>query len=448
MDQYNLDELFQFVEEHKYRLLRSRLAEMNEADIAEFMEELDRNQGMLIFRMLPKDQAADVFAFLEPDVQEHIINSINDAEVSKIVEDLFVDDAVDMLEELPATVVKRVMRAATPETRKLINQFLQYPENSAGSIMTAEYIGLKKYMNVEQAFAYIRAHGVDKETIYTCFVTDGQRRLEGVVTTKDLLMNPYETKIQDIMDENIIKTVTTEDQEEVVELFNKYDLICLPVVDHEDRLVGIVTVDDIVDVMEEEATEDIEKMAAMLPSDKPYLKTGIFELAKNRIVWLTVLMLSSMITGSILTYYEAAFAALPLLVSFVPMLTGTGGNAGSQSSTTIIRAMTIGDVKPMDILKVIWKEIRVAVVVGIILAGLNFVRLMLQYPGETLVCVTVVVSLMLTIILAKTIGCTLPILAQLLHLDPAIMAAPLISTIVDACSLIVYFQIACHLLSI
>ena len=448
MDQYNLDELFQFVEEHKYRLLRSRLAEMNEADIAEFMEELDRNQGMLIFRMLPKDQAADVFAFLEPDVQEHIINSINDAEVSKIVEDLFVDDAVDMLEELPATVVKRVMRAATPATRKLINQFLQYPENSAGSIMTAEYIGLKKYMNVEQAFAYIRAHGVDKETIYTCFVTDGQRRLEGVVTIKDLLMNPYETKIQDIMDENIIKTVTTEDQEEVVELFNKYDLICLPVVDHEDRLVGIVTVDDIVDVMEEEATEDIEKMAAMLPSDKPYLKTGIFELAKNRIVWLTVLMLSSMITGSILTYYEAAFAALPLLVSFVPMLTGTGGNAGSQSSTTIIRAMTIGDVKPMDILKVIWKEIRVAVVVGIILAGLNFVRLMLQYPGETLVCVTVVVSLMLTIILAKTIGCTLPILAQLLHLDPAIMAAPLISTIVDACSLIVYFQIACHLLSI
>ena len=448
MDQYNLDELFQFVEEHKYRLLRSRLAEMNEADIAEFMEELDRNQGMLIFRMLPKDQAADVFAFLEPDVQEHIINSINDAEVSKIVEDLFVDDAVDMLEELPATVVKRVMRAATPETRKLINQFLQYPENSAGSIMTAEYIGLKKYMNVEQAFAYIRAHGVDKETIYTCFVTDGQRRLEGVVTIKDLLMNPYETKIQDIMDENIIKTVTTEDQEEVVELFNKYDLICLPVVDHEDRLVGIVTVDDIVDVMEEEATEDIEKMAAMLPSDKPYLKTGIFELAKNRIVWLTVLMLSSMITGSILTYYEAAFAALPLLVSFVPMLTGTGGNAGSQSSTTIIRAMTIGDVKPMDILKVIWKEIRVAVVVGIILAGLNFVRLMLQYPGETLVCVTVVVSLMLTIILAKSIGCTLPILAQLLHLDPAIMAAPLISTIVDACSLIVYFQIACNLLSI
>ena len=234
----------------------------------------------------------------------------------KIIEDLFVDDAVDMLEELPATVVKRVMRTAGPETRSLINQFLQYPENSAGSIMTAEYIGLKKYMNVEQAFAYIRAHGVDKETIYTCFVTDGQRRLEGVVTIKDLLMNPYEMKIQDIMDENVIKAVTTEDQEEVVDLFNKYDLMCLPVVDHEDRLVGIVTVDDVVDVMEEEATEDIEKMAAMLPSDKPYLKTGILELARNRIVWLTVLMLSSMITGSILTYYEAAFAALTIAGKF------------------------------------------------------------------------------------------------------------------------------------
>ena len=447
-ENFDMEELLQYVEERKFRLLRSRLAEMNEADIAEFMEDLDDNKKVLIFRMLPKDQAADAFAFLEPDIQQHIINSITDAEVSKIIEDLFVDDAVDMLEELPATVVKRVMRTAGTETRQLINQFLQYPENSAGSIMTAEYIGLKKYMNVEQAFAYIRAHGVDKETIYTCFVTDGQRRLEGVVTIKDLLMNPYEMKIQDIMDENVIKAVTTEDQEEVVDLFNKYDLMCLPVVDHEERLVGIVTVDDVVDVMEEEATEDIEKMAAMLPSDKPYLKTGIFELAKNRIVWLTVLMISSMITGSILTYYEAAFAALPLLVSFVPMLTGTGGNAGSQSSTTIIRAMTIGDVEPRDILRIVWKEIRVAVVVGVILAGLNFIRLMLQYPGETLVCVTVVVSLMLTIILAKTIGCTLPILAQLLHLDPAIMAAPLISTIVDACSLIVYFQIACRLLAI
>ena len=448
MENYNIEELLQHVEEHRFRALRTQLSEMNEADIAEFMEELDNNRKVLIFRMLPKELATDVFACLEPDIQEHIINSISDAEIQKIVEDLFVDDAVDMLEELPATVVKRVMRTTTPETRKLINQFLQYPDNSAGSIMTAEYIGLKKYMNVEQAFAYIRAHGVDKETIYTCFVMDGERHLEGVVTIKDLLMNPYETKIQEIMDTNIIKTITTEDQEEVIDLCNKYDLLCLPVVDHEERLVGIVTVDDVVDVMEEEATEDFEKMAAMLPSDKPYLKTSILELAKNRIVWLTVLMLSSMITGSILTYYEEAFAALPLLVSFVPMLTGTGGNAGSQSSTMIIRCMAIGEVEPRDTLRVIWKEIRVALVVGVILGALNYLRLMLMYPGQPVLCLTVVLSLYVTVIMAKGIGCTLPIAAKLLNLDPAIMAAPLISTIVDACSLIIYFRIACNLLKI
>ncbi|MBS6396037.1 MAG: magnesium transporter [Clostridiales bacterium] len=448
MENYDLEQLLQYVEERQFRLLRTELADMNEADIAEFMAEVEDSKKVLIFRMLPKGLATDVFAFLDPDIQEHIINSITDAEIHKIIEDLFVDDAVDMLEELPATVVKRVMRTAAPETRKLINQFLQYPEDSAGSIMTAEYIGLKKYMNVEQAFAYIRAHGVDKETIYTCFVMDGERHLEGVVTIKDLLMNPYETKIQEIMDTNIIKTVTTEAQEEVVDLFSKYDLLCLPVVDHEERLVGIVTVDDIVDVMEEEATEDFEKMAAMLPSDKPYLKTGILELSKNRIVWLTVLMLSSMITGSILTHYEEAFAALPLLVSFVPMLTGTGGNAGSQSSTMIIRCMAIGEVEPKDILKVIWKEVRVALVVGLILGLLNFVRLILMYPGQLMMCLTVVISLYITVIMAKSIGCTLPIMAKLLKLDPAIMAAPLISTIVDACSLIIYFRIACNLLNL
>lgn len=448
MEQNDVSELQNYLDGHRFRELRSRLMKMNEADIAEFLEELDHNQKVLIFRMLPKELATDVFAFLEADDQEDIINGITDAEIQNIIEDLFVDDAVDMLEELPATVVKRVMRMATPETRTLINQFLQYPENSAGSIMTAEYIGLKKYMNVEQSFSYIRAHGVDKETIYTCFVMDGERHLEGVVTIRDLLMNPYETKIQDIMDINFIKAVTTDDQEEVMDLFNKYDLICLPVVDHENRLVGIVTVDDVVDVMEEEATEDFEKMAAMLPSDKPYLKTGIFELAKNRIAWLTVLMVSSMITGGILTYYEEAFAVLPLLVSFVPMLTGTGGNAGSQSSTMIIRCMAIGEVEPSDILKVIWKEVRVALVVGFLLAALNFVRLMIMYPGQIMVCLTVVISLYITVIMAKSIGCTLPIIAKLLKLDPAIMAAPLISTIVDACSLIVYFRIACNLLNI
>ena len=448
MEQNDVSELQNYLDGHRFRELRSRLMKMNEADIAEFLEELEHNQKVLIFRMLPKELATDVFAFLEADDQEDIINGITDAEIQNIIEDLFVDDAVDMLEELPATVVKRVMRMATPETMTLINQFLQYPENSAGSIMTAEYIGLKKYMNVEQSFSYIRAHGVVKETIYNCFVMDGERHLEGVVPIRDLLMNPYETKIQDIMDINFIKAVTTDDQEEVMDLFNKYDLICLPVVEHENRLVGIVTVDDVVDVMEEEATEDFEKMAAMLPSDKPYLKTGIFELAKNRIVWLTVLMVSSMITGGILTYYEEAFAVLPLLVSFVPMLTGTGGNAGSQSSTMIIRCMAIGEVEPSDILKVIWKEVRVALVVGFLLAALNFLRLMIMYPGQIMICLTVVISLYITVIMAKSIGCTLPIIAKLLKLDPAIMAAPLIATIVEACSLIVYFRIACYLLNI
>ena len=446
MEQNDVSELQNYLDGHRFRELRSRLMKMNEADIAEFLEELDHNQKVLIFRMLPKELATDVFAFLEADDQEDIINGITDAEIQNIIEDLFVDDAVDMLEELPATVVKRVMRMATPETRTLINQFLQYPENSAGSIMTAEYIGLKKYMNVEQSFSYIRAHGVDKETIYTCFVMDGERHLEGVVTIRDLLMNPYETKIQDIMDINFIKAVTTDDQEEVMDLFNKYDLICLPVVDHENRLVGIVTVDDVVDVMEEEATEDFEKMAAMLPSDKPYLKTGIFELAKNRIVWLTVLMVSSMITGGILTYYEEAFAVLPLLVSFVPMLTGTGGNAGSQSSTMIIRCMAIGEVEPSDILKVIWKEVRVGILCGIALGAVNFARLFFFDSVSIAVNIAVSVTMAVVVVVAKAIGCTLPMLAKRVGFDPAIMAGPLITTVVDAVSLLIYFNIAAVLL--
>lgn len=446
--EWEIEELLELTENKKFRKLKEILTEMNEMDVAGFMEELNSEKTVVVFRMLPKEQATDVFACLSIEKQEHIINSITDSEIKYIIEDLFVDDAVDMLEELPAIVVKRVLRNANPKTRDLINQFLKYPENSAGSIMTAEYIGLKKYMTVEEAFAYIRKNGVDKETIYTCYVTDNTRRLEGVVTVKELLMSPYETRLEDIMDDHVIKVVTTEDQEAVAETFTKYDLLSLPVVDHEDRLVGIVTVDDAVDVMQQEATEDIEKMAAMLPSEKPYLKAGVFSLAKNRIMWLLVLMFSSMITGGILAKYEAAFAALPLLVTFIPMLTGTGGNAGSQSSTLIIRGLTTGEVKPGDILKVLWKEVRVGVIVGAILGLVNFVRLVLMYPGNTMICLTVVLSLFATIIMAKSIGCMLPIAASKLKLDPAIMAAPLISTIIDAFSLIVYFQIACHLLGV
>jgi len=444
-DQELLEEL---LNSRQFRKLRETMAEMNEVDIAEFIEVLDMEKKVLVYRMLPKELAADVFSFLEVEDQEHIINSITDYELGKIVEDLYVDDAVDMLEELPAIVVRRVLQNAAPETRALINQFLQYPENSAGSIMTAEYIGLKRNMTVEQAFAYIRANGVDKETIYTCFVTDSKRRLQGVVTVKDLLMNPYSTVIRDIMDENVICAVTTEDQEDVVETFNKYDLLCLPVVDHEERLVGIVTVDDVVEVMEQEATEDFEKMAAMLPSEKPYLKMSVLELAKNRIPWLLLLMFTSLLTGAILVSYENALQVVPLLVSFVPMLMDTSGNCGNQSSTMIIRGMAVGDIELRDVPRVVWKEFRVGILCGIVLAAANFVRLMIQYPGQIMMSLVVVLSLVMTVILAKTIGCTLPMLAKKLNLDPAIMAAPLITTIVDACSLLIYFRIACAFLKI
>jgi magnesium transporter len=443
-----LKDLMELLEQKKLRALKDALIELNEMDIAAFIEELDSEKTVVVYRMLPKELASDVFACLTVEKQQHIINSITDSELSLIVNDLFVDDAVDMLEELPANVVKRVLKNSTADTRKLINQFLKYPENSAGSIMTAEYVGLKKTMTVEEAFAYIRKHGVDKETIYTCYVMDARRSLEGVVTVKDLLMNPYEEIIGNIMDTHVIKAVTTDDQEEVAESFRKYDLLSLPVVDHENKLVGIVTVDDVVDVMEEEATEDFEKMAAMLPSEKPYLKTPVLELVKNRLPWLLVLMISSMVTGGILGKYEEAFAVLPLLVTFVPMLTDTGGNAGSQSSTMIIRGMALGEISPKDVLKVIWKEMRVGLLVGFCLGVVNFIRLMIQYPGQTLVCLTVVISLMATVVMAKTIGCTLPIVAEKLHLDPAIMAAPLITTVVDAVSLIIYFQLACMLLHI
>lgn len=445
---FQLEELMELVDTRKFRKLRNILAEMNEVDIAEFIEELDSEKTVLVYRMLPKELAADVFACLEVEDQEHIINSITDYELSKIIEDLYVDDAVDMLEELPATVVRRVLQNATPDTRNLINQFLQYPDNSAGSIMTAEYIGLKKHMTVEQAFAYIRKHGVDKETIYTCYVTDDKRHLNGVVTVKDLLMSPYEAVIADIMDENIIFAVTTEDQEEVVERFNKYDLLSMPVVDHEDRLVGIVTVDDVVDVMEQEATEDFEIMAAMLPSEKPYLKTGVLELSKNRIPWLVILMFTSMITGEILMRFEDALAVVPLLIGFIPMLMNTGGNCGNQSSTMVIRGMAVGDLELSDVLRVLWKEFRVGIICGSVLGLANFVRLLIQYPGQWMMNLTVVLSLMCTVILAKSIGCMMPMLAKKLKLDPAIIAAPLLTTVADVCSLLIYFTIAEALLHI
>lgn len=442
------EELLGFLKNKDYRSLKKTLIEMNEADIAEFIDELDSEKGSLVFRLLPKSLAADVFACLEPEQQEHIIASMSDTEIGYIIENLYVDDAVDMLEELPSTLVSRVLEHATEATRKQINEILQYPDNSAGSIMTVEYIGLKKTMTVKEAFDYIRKYGTEKETIYTCYVMGDHRILEGVVTVKELLMNPYDILIEEIMDTRIIKAETTDDREEIVDLFNKYGFLSLPVVDHENRLVGIVTIDDAMDVMEEEDTEDFEKMAAMSPSEKPYLRTSILVLAKNRIAWLLILMLSSMITGAILTKYEVAFAALPLLVSFIPMLTDTGGNAGSQSSTMVIRGMAVGEIEPSDILKILWKEFRVAIIVGSILAGVNFVKVILQYPGNYMIGITVALSLFATVVLANLVGGFLPVLAKKLNFDPAIMASPLISTLVDAMSLMIYFSLAIRLLQL
>ena len=453
LEEEKKEELLALLTGKKYRELKSQLVEMNEVDIASFIEELDSEKTVVVFRMLPKELASEVFACLEVEQQQHIITSITDNELRAIIDDLYVDDAVDMLEELPATIVRRVLQNSSPDTRKLINQFLNYPENSAGSVMTAEYVGLKKNMTVEQAFDYIRKYGVDKETIYTCYVMDEKRRLEGVVTVKDLLMNDYAALMGDIMDPHVIKAYTTEDQEKVVETFNEYNLLSLPVVDGEDRLVGIITVDDVMDVMEQEATEDFEKMAAILPSDKPYLKTGVLETWRSRIPWLMLLMLSATFTGIIITSFESALAACVVLTSFIPMLSGTGGNSGSQSSVAVIRALSLDEIDFSDLVAVVWKEIRVAVLCGVCLAAANFVKMMvvdrwlMHNPEVTpLVALVVCLTLVFTVLCAKVVGCTLPMAAEKLGIDPAVMASPFITTIVDALSLLIYFFFATWIL--
>lgn len=447
------DELYEMFNSRRMKQLQLTLGEMNEFDVAEFISELEPPQMARIFRLLSKEHAAEVFADLEVEEQEVIINSITDAELGGIVEELYVDDAVDMMEELPANVVKRVMRIATPETRSLINQYLKYPENSAGSIMTAEFVDLKKYMNVKEAFARIRRIGEDKETIYTCFVTAADRHLEGVVTVKDLLLADDDAVIEDIMDTNVIFCATTDDQEDVSGMFSDYDLLAIPVVDKEGRLVGIVTVDDVIDVMEQEATEDIEKMAAITPSDKPYMKMNAFEIWKNRIPWLMLLMISATFTGMIITSFEDALAAQVALVGFIPMLMDTGGNSGSQASVTVIRSLSLGDIEFADIFKVIWKEIRVAVLCGLSLAAVSFVKIIVVdrlIMGNTdvtyIVALVVCLTLAATVLLAKIVGCTLPMLAEKMKFDPAVMASPFITTIVDAISLLIYFCIAKALL--
>ncbi len=449
------DELLELLDQKNMKELKLRMEDMNEFDLAEFLSEIDDKRMAMVFRLLSKERAAEVFANFEPPEQEKIINSITDSELTGIVEELYLDDAVDMMEEMPANVVKRVMRAATPQTRALINQYLNYPENSAGSIMTAEFVDLKKYMSVKDAFARIRRIGEDKETIYICFVTNASRKLEGVVTVKDLLLADPDTEIEELMDRNVVFASTTEDQESVSEKFSDYDLMALPVVDKEGRLVGIVTVDDIIDVMEQEATEDIEKMAGMLPSDTPYSRTKPLEIYKNRIPWLMFLMLSATFTSMILTSFEQMLAIVPGLVAFIPMLMGTGGNSGAQSATAVIRSLSLGDIEPKDALRVIWKEWRVAVLCGTTLSVVNFGKmllldhLILGNPSVTiLVAATVSLSIVFIVMFAKLVGSLLPIGAEKIGLDPAVMANPLISTLTDAVSLLIYIYIAKLILGI
>ena len=449
MHDRQFDELMELLDAHRMKELQLRLEDMNEFDVAEFLTEIGDNRMPMVFRLLSKETAADAFANFDAPEQEQIINSITDSELSAIVEELYVDDAVDMMEELPANVVKRVMRTATPETRNLINQYLNYPENSAGSIMTAEFVDLKKYMNVRESIARIRRIGEDKETIYTCFVTSADRKLEGVLSVKDLLLSDDETVIEDLMDKNIVFCMTHDDQEEAAEKISDYDLMALPVVDKEGRLVGIVTVDDVIDVMEAEATEDFELMAAMTPSDKPYSRTGAAEMWKRRVPWLMFLMLSATFTSMIINSFEDALAAQAVLISFIPMLMGTGGNSGAQAATAVIRSLSLGDTEPEDVLRVIWKEWRVAILCGLTLAAVNFVkmilvdRMLMHHPEVTVtVAAAVSLSIVLIIMFAKVVGSTLPIAAEKIGVDPAVMANPLISTITDAVSLLIYFEIA------
>ncbi len=443
------DQLTELLDRRDMKELQRRMEELNEFDVAEFLSKIDDNRMPMVFRLLSKETAADVFANFEAPEQERIINSITDSELAGIMEELYVDDAVDIVEELPANVVRRVMRAATPQTRNLINQYLHYPENSAGSIMTAEFVDLKKYMNVKESIARIRRIGEDRETIYVCFVIAADRRLEGIVTVKDLLLSDDDTVIEDLMETNVVFASTTEDQESVSEKFADYDLMALPVVDNEGRLVGIVTVDDVMDVMEQEATEDIEKLAGMLPSDKSYSRTGIVEIWKNRIPWLMFLMLSATFTSMILTSFEDMLAVQAGLVAFIPMLMGTGGNSGAQASTAVIRALSLGDIEPRDALSVVWRELRVAFLCGLALAAVNFVK-MLLLDGMILhndavtvpVAATVSMSIVFIVLFAKSVGSMLPILAEKLGVDPAVMANPLISTVTDAVSLLIYIYVA------
>lgn len=443
-----LEELIELLNTKQYTKLRQYLAELNEADIASLMEEMEEEDMLKVFRILPKDLAADVFSYLDVDNQQLIITSLSDREAANIINNLMADDAADLLEEMPANVVKKLLANANPEARRDINHLLRYPEDSAGSIMTVEYVDLKENLTVEQAIERIRKVGVDSETINICYVLDAQRKLLGTVALRYLLLSDGDEVIGDIMHENVISINTLMDQEEVARQFKKYDFTAMPVVDNENRLVGIITVDDIVDIMDEENTEDMEKMAAIVPSDKPYMKTGVGETFQKRFPWLLLLMVSSTFTQAIISSFEAALSACAVLTAFIPMLMGTGGNAGGQASVTVIRGLSLGEIEYRDVPRIIWKEVRVAVMCGVCLAVANFAKLMLFDRVDVWVALVICLSLIVVVLLAMFVGCILPIGAKRVGFDPAVMASPFITTIVDALSLLVYFKFATSILGI
>ncbi|WP_331496712.1 magnesium transporter [Romboutsia sedimentorum] len=434
--------IVEMIKDSKILNLSELFQNMNSVDIARNMMELENKDLILAFRILSKNTAAEVFSYLNKEYQQHIIETIADDEVKEIIEKLFLDDTVDLIEELPTNVVKKVLRNTSIEKRELINTFLQYNESSAGSIMTIEFIDLKEEMTVKEAINYTRKVGFNKEITDTCFVIDKDRNLKGTLKLKDLILNEEENLIYNIMDKNIISVKTIEDQENVASLFKVYDLLSMGVVDKEGRLVGMITIDDVVDIIEQENTEDFQKMAAMVPSKEPYLQTSVFQLAKSRVVWLLVLMISATITGSIIKQFDEVLQSVVILAAFIPMIMDTGGNAGSQSSTLVIRGLALGDIKMKDYLKVMWKEFRVSLIVASILAGVNFLRIYFLETTDIMITFTVCGSLFFTVIIAKVVGGILPIIAKKLKLDPAIMASPLITTIVDAFALTVYFGLA------
>lgn len=441
-------ELLEFLDTKQYTKMRQALAEMNEADVAAWMEQLENEQIIRVFRILPKDLAADVFSYMEIDTQQTIITALSASEAANIINNLMADDATDLMEEMPANVVTKILEKASPETRRDINHLLRYPEDSAGSIMTVEYVDLKENLTVEGAIGRIREVGLDSETINVCYVLDSQRRLLGTVALRYLLLSDPDERIGNIMNENVIALGTLMDQEEVAARFKKYDFTTMPVVDNENRLVGIITVDDIVDILEEETTEDMEKMAAIVPSDKPYMRTGAWETFKKRIPWLLLLMVSATFTGAIITSFEDALSACAVLIAFIPMLMDTGGNAGGQASVTVIRGLSLGEIEYRDVPRVIFKEIRVALMCGLCLSAANFCKLLLFDRVGVPVALVVCITLLMAVLMAMLVGCLLPIAAKRIGFDPAVMASPFITTIVDALSLLVYCTVASLMLGL